>query len=93
MEVNTEKVFFICEINSNVSYYRNENYASVFHVAVNDIKSHKKLLLLRTHVLFSESESRKKLNFDKSFCLGDHEIVFNTETKLALYLPEYSRRE
>lgn len=36
-----EKVFFICEINLNVLYYRNENYVFVFYVVVNDIKLYK----------------------------------------------------
>lgn len=41
MEVNMEKVFFICEINLNVLYYRNVNYVFLFYVVVNDIKLYK----------------------------------------------------
>lgn len=88
-----EKVFFICEINLNVLYYRNENYVFVFYVVVNDIKLYKKLLLFRIYVLFLELELWKKFNFDKLFCFGDYEIVFNMEIKLVLYLLEYFRWE
>lgn len=69
MEVNTEKVFFICEINSNVSYYRNENYASVFHVVVNDIKSHKNYYCLGHTFCFQNQ------NHERSSTLINHSAL------------------
>lgn len=77
MEVNTEKVFFICEINSNVSYYRNENYASLFHVVVNDIKSHKNYYCLGHTFCFPAYSSQKvqNQNHERSSTLINHSAL------------------
>lgn len=78
MEVNTEKVFFfICEINSNVSYYRNANYASLFHVVVNDIKSHKNYYCLGHTFCFPAYSSQKvqNQNHERSSTLINHSAL------------------
>lgn len=77
MEVYTETVFFICEIKSNVLYYRNANYASLFHVVVNDIKSHKNYYCLGHTFCFPAYSSQKvqNQNHERSSTLINHSAL------------------
>lgn len=64
-----EKVFFICEINLNVLYYRNENYVFVFYVVVNDIKLYKNYYCLGYMFCFQNQ------NYERSLILINYFVL------------------